>query len=217
MARHRLQLNADLVLLIKAVSTIERIGRTLDPDFKIVERATPHVEQLLADKRRPRAVARRAADTSLEMFKALSSLRPSPPSPSRSGATVCRSSSCITISTSSFVNGPIEQPLSFAIVIAAIVIASSIMVHADGPDDARLSMLGLIGFLAVFRGWPGDWHPAIKDACSVLRENQAALRHHAGIGAPSDRACRQRATGDRRERGGQAGRCAARLTILLAR
>ena len=151
MARHRLQLNADLVLLIKAVSTIESIGRGLDPQFKIVERATPHVEELLADKRRPRAIARRAADTSLEMVKALSSL---PAGVAAITQRIRRDGLQVE-----FVHRNLDyfiremdrssNRLSFAIVIAAIVIASSIMVHAAvGPTMFGYPMLGLIGFLA---------------------------------------------------------------------
>ena len=151
MARHRLQLHADLVLLIKAVSTIESIGRTLDPEFKIVEHATPHVEQLLADKRRPRAMARRASDTGLEMVKALSSL---PAGVAAITQRVRRDGLQVQ-----FVHRNLEHfiremdrssnRLSFAIVIAAIVIGSSIMVHAAvGPTMFGYPMLGLIGFLA---------------------------------------------------------------------
>lgn len=150
MARHRLQLNADLVLLIKAVSTIESVGRTLDPDFKIVERATPHVEQLLADKRRPRAVARRAADTSLEIVKALSRV---PADVAAITKRVRRDGLQVQ-----FVHRNLDyfiremdrssNRLSFAIVIAAIVIASSIMVHAAvGPTALGYPVLGLAGFI----------------------------------------------------------------------
>jgi ubiquinone biosynthesis protein len=39
MSRHRLKLPADILLLIKSLSTIEGVGRQLDPSFKIVEYA----------------------------------------------------------------------------------------------------------------------------------------------------------------------------------
>ena len=65
MARHRLRLPADVLLLIKSVSTIESVGRQLDPSFRIVEYATPHVEAMLKRKRRPSVLARRAGTASV--------------------------------------------------------------------------------------------------------------------------------------------------------
>jgi ubiquinone biosynthesis protein len=151
MSRHRLQLNADLVLLIKAVSTIESIGRTLDPEFKIVERATPLVEQLLADKRRPRAIARRAADSSLEMIKALSSLPAGVAAITRRVGRDGLQVQFVHRNLDYFIRemDRSSNRLSFAIVIAAVVIGSSIMVHAAvGPALFGYPMLGLVGFLA---------------------------------------------------------------------
>ena len=151
MARHRLQLPADLVLLIKAVSTIESIGRRLDPAFKIVERATPHVDRLIADRRRPSAVAARLSEKGLEALTALGTL---PASLSAITSRVRRNGLRVE-----FVHRNLDHfiremdrssnRLSFAIVIAAIVIGSSIMVHAGvGPVVLGYPALGLAGFLA---------------------------------------------------------------------
>jgi ubiquinone biosynthesis protein len=150
MARHRLQLAPDMVLLIKAVSTIESIGRGLDPGFKIVERATPHVERLLIEKRRPRAVARRTADQGRDMLLALGAI------PKGVAAIVDRAQrrglqvEFIHRNLDYFIRemDRSSNRLSFAIVIAALVIASSIMVHAAvGPTLFGYPALGLVGFL----------------------------------------------------------------------
>jgi ubiquinone biosynthesis protein len=150
MARHRLQLAPDLVLLIKAVSTIESIGRQLDPAFKIVEQATPHVEQLLLEKRRPRAIARRTADKSRDVLRALAGI------PEGTAAIVNRVQrhglrvQFIHRNLDYFIRemDRSSNRLSFAIVIAAIVIGSSIMVHAAvGPTLFGYPALGLLGFL----------------------------------------------------------------------
>ena len=74
MSRHRLKLPADLLLLIKAVTTVESVGRQLDPTFKIVEHAAPLVERLIAQNHSPRALARRSADASREILGALRTL-----------------------------------------------------------------------------------------------------------------------------------------------
>ena len=150
MARHRLQLPPDLVLLIKAVSTIESIGRQLDPTFKIVERATPHVERLLAEKRRPAAIAARTARKGREFLHAFGDL---PEAVAAITKRVRRDGLRVE-----FVHRNLDHfiremdrssnRLSFAIVIAAIVIASSIMVHAAvGPSMFGYPALGLVGFV----------------------------------------------------------------------
>jgi ubiquinone biosynthesis protein len=150
MARHRLQLPADLLLLIKAVSTIEGIGRRLDPGFKIIERATPHVEHLIADRRRPSAIAARLSDRGIETLAALGGL---PASLSAIATRVRRNGLKVE-----FVHRNLDHfiremdrssnRLSFAIVIAAIVIGSAIVVHAGvGPAVLGYPALGLAGFL----------------------------------------------------------------------
>ena len=150
MARHRLQLAADVVLLIKAVSTIESVGRNLDPAFKIVERATPHVERLIVEKRRPRVVARRAADKSVEIANALSGL------PASIAAITGRirhegvQVQFVHRNLDHFIRemDRSSNRLSFAIVIAAIVIGSSIVMHAGlGPTVFGYPALGLAGFI----------------------------------------------------------------------
>jgi ubiquinone biosynthesis protein len=150
MARHRLRLPADVLLLIKAVSTIESVGRDLDPTFRIVEYATPHVEQMLAQKRRPAVVAARAVDHGRTVLKALGTL---PGSLTEIVSRVKRDGLRIE-----FVHRNLDHfiremdrssnRLSFAIVIAAIVIGSSIIVHAGvGPTAFGYPMPGLVGFV----------------------------------------------------------------------
>jgi ubiquinone biosynthesis protein len=150
MARHRLQLPADLVLLIKAVSTIESVGCRLDPSFKIVERATPHVDRLIAARRRPSAIAGRLSDAGVEAVRTLSHL---PGTLAAISTRVRRHGLQVE-----FVHRNLDHfiremdrssnRLSFAIVIAAIVIGSSIMVHAGvGPTVLGYPALGLAGFL----------------------------------------------------------------------
>jgi ubiquinone biosynthesis protein len=151
MSRHRLRLPADVLLLIKCVSTIESVGRQLDPSFAIVAHAAPYVERLIAAKRRPRALGRRALTRGREAVKALASL---PGSVAAIAAAIRRDGMRIE-----FVHRNLDHfiremdrasnRLSFAIVIAAVVIGSSIMVHAAvGPTALGYPLLGLIGFVA---------------------------------------------------------------------
>jgi ubiquinone biosynthesis protein len=150
MARHRLKLPADLLLLIKAVTTIETVGRQLDPSFKIVEHATPFVEWLIAQKHSPTALALRMADGSREVLTALHTL------PGALAGIVRRAQ--VDGLQVQFVHRNLDffvremdrssNRLSFAIVIGALVIASSIVVHsAVGPVALGYPVLGVAGFL----------------------------------------------------------------------
>jgi ubiquinone biosynthesis protein len=151
MARHRLKLPADLLLLIKSVTTIEAVGRQLDPSFKIVEHATPFVEALIAEKHKPAALALRTVAAGRE---ALGALRKLPANLADITSKIRADGLQIQ-----FVHRNLDffvremdrssNRLSFAIVIAAIVIASSIMVRAAvGPGASGYPLLGLAGFLA---------------------------------------------------------------------
>ena len=150
MSRHRLKLPANLLMLIKSVSTIESVGRDLDPDFKIVAHATPHVERLIRQKHSPRALASRAAHAGREMAAALRTLPANLADITRKARADGLRVQFIHQNLDHFIRemDRSSNRLSFAIVIAAIVIASSIMVHAGvGPTALGYPLLGLIGFV----------------------------------------------------------------------
>jgi ubiquinone biosynthesis protein len=156
MARHRLRLPADVLLLIKAVSTIESVGRQLDPSFRIVEYATPHVEAMLISKRQPAALARRAATSGHDALKALASV---PANVAEIVAAARRDGLRVEFvhrNLGHFIRemDRSSNRLSFSVVIGAIVVASAIMVHAAvGPTAWGYPVLGLAGFVTA--GWLG--------------------------------------------------------------
>ena len=168
MSRHRLRLPADVLLLIKAVSTIESVGRQLDPSFRIVEYATPHVEAMLMNKRRPRVLARRAAESGHDTLKALAAV------PANVAEMVARARrdgfrvEFVHRNLDHFIRemDRSSNRLSFSVVIAAIVVASAIMVHAAvGPTAWGYPLVGLIGFVTA--GWLG-----IGLAIGILRSGR---------------------------------------------
>ena len=151
MSRHRLRLPADLLLLIKSISTIESVGRKLDPSFKIVARATPFVEELIAASHRPRAVARRSIGYGRDTLKALARV---PADVAALTGRMRRDGLRIE-----FVHRNLDyfiremdrssNRLSFAVIIAAVVIGSAIMVHSGaGPAVFGYPLPGIVGFLA---------------------------------------------------------------------
>jgi ubiquinone biosynthesis protein len=151
MARHRLRLPADILLLIKSVTTIEAVGRQLDPAFKMVEHATPLVESLVEQKHQPLALAVRAAEAGRDVMKALRTLPEDLAEITRRARADGLQIQFVHRNLDYFVRemDRSSNRLSFAVVIAAIVIASSIMVHAAvGPQAYGYPLLGLAGFVA---------------------------------------------------------------------
>lgn len=151
MARHRLKLPADLLLLIKSVTTIEAVGRQLDPTFKIVEHATPFVESLIEQKYTPEALALRTADAGREVLSAVRALPSNLAEITRKIRTDGMQVQFVHRNLDFFVRemDRSSNRLSFAVVIAAIVVASSIIVHAAaGPQLLGYPLLGMAGFIA---------------------------------------------------------------------
>jgi ubiquinone biosynthesis protein len=149
MSRH--QLPADLLLLIKAVATIESVGRQLDPSFKMVEHAEPFVERLVEQRHRPRALALRTADAGHQALKALRSLPRDLAELTTKARTDGLQIQFIHRNLDYFIRemDRASNRLSFAIVIAAIVIGSAVVVHAGiGPHAFGYPSLGLAGFVA---------------------------------------------------------------------
>jgi ubiquinone biosynthesis protein len=150
MARHRLKLPADLLLLIKSVTTIEAVGRQLDPTFKIVEHATPLVQSLIEQKYTPAALAIRTADAGREVLSALRTVPANLAEITRKIRADGMQVQFVHRNLDFFVRemDRSSNRLSFAVVIAAIVIGSSIIVHAAvGPQVLGYPVLGLAGFL----------------------------------------------------------------------
>jgi ubiquinone biosynthesis protein len=56
-AKHRLSVPPDLFLMIKALSTVEGLGRLLNPDFDVTEQAAPFVRRIQMDRLHPKRIA----------------------------------------------------------------------------------------------------------------------------------------------------------------
>ncbi|MDH5301312.1 MAG: AarF/UbiB family protein [Gammaproteobacteria bacterium] len=69
---HQLTLPADLALLIKTFISLEGVGRRLDPDFNIVEEATPFMERLVRARYAPSALLKRGASDAQAIWRMFS-------------------------------------------------------------------------------------------------------------------------------------------------
>lgn len=68
---HGIRYPADLMLLIRAIITLEGVGRELDPGFNLAEHLAPVVERLVRDRYNPQRMAQRVYSEARSLFQLL--------------------------------------------------------------------------------------------------------------------------------------------------
>lgn len=157
-ARHRLRIPPDLFLMIKALSTAEGLGRTLDPDFDATSQAAPFVRRIQLDRLQPRRIARDMADSGTEFLQLLKEI----PGEFREILKLVRRGKVKMefehrgLESMLFTHDRISNRLAFAIVLASLVIGSSLIVLSGIPPKwHEIPVIGLGGFLIA--GVMGFW------------------------------------------------------------
>ncbi|MDG5974100.1 2-octaprenylphenol hydroxylase [Hydrogenophaga taeniospiralis CCUG 15921] len=155
---HHLGLPTDMALLIKAFITLEGMGRSLDPAFHMTTEALPMLRQVLRARYRPKVVANRAWQT-LRRTLAVAEQLPHDVSRLLRNARRGRVHVGIELAHLKRVGDQIDRAanrLTMALVIAALIIGSSIvMTVKGGPTLFGLPAFGFIGFASAFVG--GLW------------------------------------------------------------
>ncbi|MFT3665198.1 ABC1 kinase family protein [Piscinibacter sp.] len=155
---HRLALPADLALLIKAFISLEGMGRGLDPGFHMAQEALPMLRQVLRARYTPRALGTRAWNT---LRGALATAERLPQDVSRALRNLRRGRLQLHIDIAHLkrVGDQLDRAanrLALAMVIAAMIIGSSIvMTVKGGPTLFGLPAFGFLGFSAAALG--GVW------------------------------------------------------------
>jgi ubiquinone biosynthesis protein len=153
--QHQLSLPSDLALLVKAFISLEGMGRGLDPDFNMATEALPQLETLVRAQYKPAALARRGWAS---LQRALQVAEQLPYDLSRLLRSARRGRLNIAVEVVSLrrVGDQLDRAasrLSVALVIAALIIGSSIVMTVDtGPRLWGLPALGLIGFVSAVLG-----------------------------------------------------------------
>ena len=157
-ARHRLNIPPDLFLMIKALSTIEGLGVKLDPDFDVVKQAAPFMRRLQFNRFNPRRIARNMADSGAELYHLLQEI----PGEIRDilkmikRGTIKMEFEHRGLKPMLVTHDRISNRLAFAIVLAALIIGSALIVLSDIPPKwHEIPVIGLIGF--VLAGVMGFW------------------------------------------------------------
>lgn len=155
---NRLTIKANFFLMIKALSQVESLGVDLDPDFEIIARATPFVRQVQMARLNPKRIAEEIFESGSELVKLLKDI----PGEVRSILEQTRNGKLKII----FQHRGLDRVLStfdrtsnriaFAIVLAALIIGSSLIVLSGVPPKwFDIPIIGLIGFLVA--GMMGFW------------------------------------------------------------
>jgi len=149
--RFHLQLPPDIFLMLKAISTVEAVGRMLDPEFDMIAKAAPFIEQVLMDRFKPQRVAEDVGDLAGRMLKFLHQF----PKDLLDLAGLLRQQKLsLQIKHDGLekvlaTHDQISNRLSFSIVIAALIVGSALIVISKTPPlFYGISLIGIIGFLA---------------------------------------------------------------------
>lgn len=155
---HHLGLPSDLALLIKAFISLEGMGRGLDPGFHMATEATPMLRQVVRARYRPEALASRAWHT-VRRTLAVAEQLPHDISLLLRNARRGRVHVGIELAHLKRVGDQIDRSanrLAMALVIAALIIGSSIVMTVQGgPTVLGLPTFGLLGFVGAVAG--GMW------------------------------------------------------------
>lgn len=156
MRNYHIRLPGELTLMGKALVTEESVGRALDPEFDMITLAKPYVKKMMIRKLDPRKYLREFVAT-LDEFTRLFKILPS--EVKLIMAKVKKGKLNIQFEhrgLDDLIAGlnRTGNRLSFSLIISALIIGFSLIVHSDnGPQIFDLSVFGILGYLiAVFLG-----------------------------------------------------------------
>jgi ubiquinone biosynthesis protein len=150
---HRIRLLRETALLLRAFAELEALVRELDPDFVSLEAFRAYSPRLLKHAFMPRGGLANVAETYRAASAVARVAREAPVAVGRLLGRLERGEPLFDIRHQS--GGSLERHLlhasnrlAFAVIIAAIVVGSAIVLAADaGPHVAQLPVLGIIGFV----------------------------------------------------------------------
>jgi len=150
-AEYRLKVPPDFYLLAKALVTIEGVGKELDPEFNAIEHAEPFAKKLIWARMSPRRLIK---DLYLSALEARLLLRDLPTEARDILARIQQGEIKIKFEHEGL-NPMLEtidrtsNRMVFAIVLASLVIGSSLIVLSGVPPKwHEIPIIGIVGFLA---------------------------------------------------------------------
>lgn len=156
--KHHLRLPPDLVVMLRALSLTEELVRQLNPTHDLVSQAKPFMQRTRMERLRPRRVITSALEFAQEFGEAAREL---PNELRRIVSQVKTGRARVNFHHEGL--EPASQALerstnrlSFAVVVAALIIGSSLIIHSKVPPLwGEVSVVGILGYLLA--GLMGFW------------------------------------------------------------
>ncbi|MCH7872317.1 MAG: AarF/ABC1/UbiB kinase family protein [Planctomycetes bacterium] len=149
-ARHHLLIPAEMVAMLKAASTVERLAAELDPKLNMIAAARPYVRRLRLDRIRPTRVLREMMESGGDLVQFVREI----PNGVRDVLNLAKRGGLKInfqhrgLDKLMEVNERIANRVSFAIVVGALIMGSSLIVHSKIPPYWHgIPIIGLVGYI----------------------------------------------------------------------
>jgi ubiquinone biosynthesis protein len=158
LTKQGMSLKLDLYLMVKALSTAEGLGRSLDPEFEITKHAEPFFRKIKASRYTPKRIAGDLADSGTELLRLFKEI----PGELREVLKNVRDGKLKieieyqALDRTLFRLDLISDRIASAIVLASLIVGSSIIILSRTPPNWHdMPVIGLAGFLvaAVMGFW----------------------------------------------------------------
>ncbi|MBM9510895.1 ABC1 kinase family protein [Desulfogranum marinum] len=157
-SRHKLSIKPGLYLMMKALATVEGVGLVLDPHLQLINLAKPFMRKIQYGRMQPDRVMNEMSHTAasyLQFFKEMPEEVLAISRQLRSGK-IKMEFEHRGVQSLGVALDRVSNRVSFAIVLAALVIGSSLIVLSDIPPRWHgIPIIGLVGF--VVAGVMGFW------------------------------------------------------------
>ncbi|WP_319521131.1 AarF/UbiB family protein [uncultured Desulfosarcina sp.] len=150
-AEHRLRIPPEIFLMMKALSTVEGVGLELDPDFDMIAHAEPFIKQVKLSRFSPK---RLSSDAVSIVAQYMDFVQEFPKDLLEITRTIRQKKLTFMLELKNMekmlhTHDQISNRVSFAIIIAALIIGSALIVISKTPPlFYGISLIGIIGFLA---------------------------------------------------------------------
>ena len=156
--RHSLSIKPNLYLMIKTLSTIEGVGLMLYPDLELIKLAEPYIKKVTKERLRPGRLAEEIGEIGGEYLKLIQEM----PEEARGILRQLRAGRMKLefehrgLGRLAKALDQVSNRIAFAIVLAAQIIGSSLIILSDIPPKWNgIPIIGLAGFLLA--GIMGFW------------------------------------------------------------
>lgn len=156
--RYNIHIQSEWMLLSKALITFEEVAKMLDPEYDLVTEAVPYVKKLAYRKFKPKALLKDLFTTSLDLRDLLTTL---PFELKRIVKNLAKGRITLTFQHKGLDKLILEidrasNRVSFALIIAAIIVGSSLIMRLETKYTLfGYSLIGILGY--VFAGVLGIW------------------------------------------------------------